>query len=425
MTKNKRLSYIIAGIILCIAVFLWLGVKQNKQSNLLMATVKKGELVSKVYSTGQLQTEHSESILLPSEMSSRNIDIYEIKITNIVEEGTVVDSGGYVASLDHAAVEELRVKAEDEYETAYNDYEDARIDTSLNMSALRDELLNANVDLEEKRLILDQSVYESPAVKRQAKLDVERAERDWDQKKQNYYLKEKQDKLKIIRAYEQVRSKQQKLDDIKSLFEALEVKAPKSGMVIYSYDRMGRKIKVGSSVSRYQPRIAELPDLSSMISKTFINEIDISKVKVGQNVEVGIDAFPDKQFNGKVVSVANMGQVIPNGDAKVFEVVIKIYGTDKDLRPAMTTSNVFTTDVLNDVLYAPIESVFTNDTLNYVIIDEGGAMRKQVVKLGRSNENFVVVEGVDEGELLLMNIPNNAEDLPFEGFAISEQQKDE
>ncbi|MBS2211080.1 efflux RND transporter periplasmic adaptor subunit [Carboxylicivirga mesophila] len=420
---KKKHYIIIACIAIGILSLLFIPRKQSADNHLSTRAVK-GNFTARVYSTGQLQTENSELIVLPKEMSSRNIDMYEIKVSNIVEEGTVVDSGGYVATLDHAAVEELRTKAQEELETSLNAYEDAKIDTNLNLSTLRDELLNADVDLEEKRLILEQSIYESPAVKRKAKLDVERSERDLEQKKRNYKLKQKQDEFKVYRAWEKVKVKQDKVNDIDKLFKVLEVKAPKPGLVIYSYDRFGKKIKAGSTISRWRPQIAELPDLSSMLSKTFINEIDISKVKVGQSVKVGIDAFPEKSFDGEVISVANIGQVIPEGDAKVFEVSVKIDGTDKDLRPAMTTSNIINTAYLEDIIYAPLECIFTNDSLSFVFIKEGGnAYRKQIVQLGISNENHVqLIDGVNESDELLMNTPTDADKKLFSGIEIYERE---
>ncbi len=387
----------------------------------LSSFVKQGEFISVVYSTGQLQAENSESIDVPKELGSRRLGIYEIKVTNIVEEGTVVDSGGYVATLDHGAVEELRSKAEEEWEKALNAYEDAKIDTNMNLSNLRDELLNGQVALEEKKLILDQSVYESPAVKRQAQLDVERAQRDLEQKDRNYELKKKQDDYKVYRAWEQAKTEKGKLDDIDKLFDALEVKAPKPGMVIYSFDRFGKKIKAGSTVSRWMPKIAELPDLSSMISKTFINEIDVSKIKVRQKVKVGIDAFPEKHFDGEIITVANIGQVIPGGDSKVFEVTVKLNGSDPDLRPAMTTSNKITTDILSDVLFIPLETVFANDSLQFVYVKESRRIRKQIVDLGSANENHVtVLAGLNEGEELLLNVPTDEQSLELIGTDIYE-----
>jgi biotin carboxyl carrier protein len=408
-----------AAIAVIITIIIVSSRKSTSDSTAITTSVQKGDFTSIVYSTGQLQAENSESINLPSEMSSRRLGIYEIKITQIVEEGTVVDSGGYVATLDYSAVEELRIKAYEEWEKALNAYEDAKIDTNMNLSNLRDDLLNGKVQLEEKKLILDQSLYESPAVKRQAQLDVERAEREMEQKERNYELKQKQDEYKVYRAWEKVKTEKETLNDLDKLMGALEVKAPKPGMVIYSFDRFGKKIKAGASISRWRPQIAELPDLSSMISKTFINEIDISKVKTGQKVKVGIDAFPEKHFDGQIISVANIGQAIPGGDAKVFEVTVKLDGSDPDLRPAMTTSNVITTDIIENTLFIPLESVFSNDSLRFVYVKERNNIRKQIVDLGSENENFVqVLAGLTEGEELFMNEPKDKEDLLLEGKAI-------
>ena len=79
-------------------------------------------------------------------------------------------------------------------------------------------------------------------------------------------------------------------------------------MVIYKREWGGDKRKVGSEISPFDPVVATLPDLSSMISKTYVNEIDVSKVKVGQRVRLTVDAFPEKSYSGVVTSVANIGE---------------------------------------------------------------------------------------------------------------------
>lgn len=396
------------------------------ESVIITVPVERGPFVSRVISTGQLQAENATSIEVPSELSGRRLGIYEIQITDIVEEGTVVDSGDVVATLDHSAVDELMTEALEELESAMEAYEDAKIDTNINLSNLRDGLLDAQVTVEEKKLVLEQSVYESPAVQRQARLDLERAERDLEQALRNYELKKKQAAYDVARAWEEVEKSKERVAEIEALFEALEVKAPKPGMVIYSYDRFGNKIEAGSTVSRWSPTIAELPDLSSMISKTYINEIDISKIKPGQKATIGIDAFPEKSFKGNVVSVANIGQVLPDGDAKVFEVIIKLNSTDPDLRPAMTTSNEIITDSLPEVLFIPLEAVFRNDTVNYVFVDKGNKWVKQIVKLGVENENYVVVEeGLEEGLEVALIQPPDPEEMPFDGVEIYEALKKE
>ena len=95
-------------------------------------------------------------------------------------------------------------------------------------------------------------------------------------------------------------------------------------MVIYKRDRTNAKRKVGSSISPWDNVVATLPDMSSMISKTYVNEIDVSKVAVGQKVNCWLMLFLKNHIPGLLLSVANIGEQLPNADAKVFEVVIKL-----------------------------------------------------------------------------------------------------
>jgi multidrug efflux pump subunit AcrA (membrane-fusion protein) len=421
MTNRFRKPLIILAIALVVlaAVLVIINRQGSDRSSQIEVEVAKGEFESLVYSTGQLQASQSVSINVPAELSSRQVRIYEIKVTSIVDEGTVVDSGEFVASLDHSAIAELLVKAREDLQKAADALDDAKLDTSMNLSNLRDELLNARVTVETKKLVAEQSIYESPAVKRQATLDLERANRDLEQQIRNYDLKKKQDEYKVMRAREDMRRESEKVEDINKLFGALEIKAPQAGMVIYSLDRFGKKIKAGSTVSRWSPQITELPDLSSMISKTYINEIDISKVKRGQSVEVGIDAFPEKRFQGVVTSVANIGQTLPSGDSKVFEVIVKINGSDPDLRPAMTTMNVIKTATLKDVLYVPQDAIFSNDSANFVYRIGKNERTRQIIEKGDENENYVVIlQGLEQGDRVLLTVPSDFNSWPIRGEEI-------
>ena len=68
-----------------------------------------------------------------------------------------------------------------------------------------------------------------------------------------------------------------------------------------------------------------------MVSKTYINEIDVSKIKIGQDVNITIDAIPAKRFKGIVSFIANVGEKLQNTNDKVFEVQIKVDGIDPAL----------------------------------------------------------------------------------------------
>ena len=237
-------------------------------------------------------------------------------------------------------------------------------------------------------------------------------------------LKESQDVSKVERNKSELRQRQDRVEKLKNVYNSLIIKAPKAGMVIYGKDRQREKITVGSSVSPYMPMIATLPDLTSMLSITYVNEIDISKVKRGQKVSLGIDAIPEKHLDGEVVSVANIGQPLPKSDAKVFEVKIRVFGDVSDLKPSMTTSNIIQTATFEDTLYIPAEAVFQNDSMQFVYV-ENSKVVKQVVDLGDQNDNYILVhKGLKEGDILLMTEPANSEDLLFKGMEIYQEIKE-
>ena len=141
-------------------------------------------------------------------------------------------------------------------------------------------------------------------------------------------------------------------------------------------------------------------------------------MKIGQNVKVGIDAFPEKQLSGQVIAVANIGQAMPNSDAKVFEVKIKIFEKDKELKPAMTTSNAIEAGTFADTLMVATDAVFQNDSMKFVYVGKERPV-KQIVWLGDENENNVLIKkGLKEGEVVWLTEPSNAAELKLVGNEI-------
>ncbi len=424
MTRKK---IVIATAILVVlslaAIMIFSG--SGSQNYTITTTVQRGAFEVLVYSTGQLEAQSSENIEIPAILRDRNVRIYEIKITDLIEEGTVVDSGDYVATLDQKTVEEILAAELEELEMDINSFDDAKMDSNLTLSNYRDQIINAREDVEEKQIVLDESIYESPAIIRKAEMDLDKARRKLEQEINGYQLRERQSISQVERRAIELRRQQERVDLLRQVLNSLTIYAPKQGMVIHSRDRSRQKIKIGSNVSFWMPVIATLPDLSSMQSLTWVNEIDISKVAVGQKVLIGIDALPGRELEGEVSSVANIGQPMPRSDAKVFEVKINVIGEVNDLKPAMTTSNVIHTGIYSDTLFIPSEAVFTNDTLQYVYLEQGGGIVKQIVDLGDQNENYILIrKGLKENDKILLTVPVDDESLVFEGMDLYEEIKE-
>ena len=375
-----------------------------------------------MHTSGQLESENSENILLPTVLSTQNVRVYEIKITDLIEEGSVVDSGQYIATLDHKVIEEVLTTARLELEAAMVVIEDAKLDSNLSLSNYRDLITNSRSDVEERKIVLAESVYESPSVIKKAEMEVSKAERKLEQDIKGLGMRQRQLNSQMERRNIDFRLKQKRVDDLLKLYDALIIKAPKPGMVIYARDRFGIKIQIGSVLTPWSPIIATLPDMTKMISETYVNEIDIAKIKVGQKVTLSIDAFPGKELQGEVISVANIGQPMPKSDSKVFLVNIRVFGHDPDLKPAMTTGNLIQTGVYNDRLFVPSEAVFESDSTKYVYLKKNGVV-KQIVDTGEENEDYIVLnKGVMEGDLLLLNEPEKTEDLETKGWEIYQEQ---
>lgn len=414
----KRKYIYLAGAIIVIALFFIISPGNREKESTVTTEVKQGPFEILVYTSGQLEAENSEKIFIPEELSSSNVRIYEIKIADIIEEGTKVEEGDYIASLDHKVVEEVLNTARLELEDAINQFEDAKMDSNLNLSNNRDQILNDLEQVEQMKIILDESVYESPSVIRKAEMDLEKAQRTLEQDKLTYNLRTQQAVTRVNRRVIYMNQRETRVKDLENAYQTLNIYAPKPGMVIYAKDRFGDKIKTGATVSRWNPVIATLPDLSKMISVTYVNEIDISKVKPGQKVTLGIDAFPDKKMEGEVVSVANIGQPLPKSDAKVFEVRVRLFGSDRDLRPAMTSSNVIQTGIFRDEIYVPSDAIFENDSLRYVFL-QGKYTVRQIVESGAENENYTIIKkGLHRGDKVLLSPPLNGKDLPVNGMDI-------
>lgn len=420
---NRKKVILIAGVLLTLLlVIVFFSLNRKSDEVQITCKVMKGPFEVKIHTSGQLESENSESIVLPTVLSSQNIRIYEIKITDLIEEGTVVDSGQYIASLDHKVIEEVLTAANLELETALAVIEDAKLDSNIYLSNYRDQIVNSRADVEERKIVLAESVYESPSVIKKAEMDLSKAIRKLDQDIKGFDMRQRQLRSQMERRNIDYNEKKQRVDNLLKLYDALIIKAPKSGMVIYAKDRFGIKIQVGSLLTPWSPIIATLPDMTKMISETYINEIDISKIKVKQKVILSIDAFPEKVLKGEVISVANIGQPMPKSDSKVFEVNIRVFGSDPLLRPAMTTGNVIETGSYVDKLFVPSEAVYQTDSTKYVYLKKDEVVR-QLVDVGEENEDYVIInKGVAENDVLLLNEPEMLDDMKTVGWEIYEEQ---
>ena len=409
--KRKNILILLGSILMLILLSWYFTQPGTEQGQTIKTDVVLGQFIIDVTTTGELEARSSEKITGPNPMKLRNARIWQYRIEDIVPDGTVVDSGEWVATIDRSDLENKIKDQELDVEKLQTQHLQKQLDTTMTLRNARDELINLEFTLEEKQIIVDQSLYEPPATQRQVKLDYEKTQRTQNQAIKNYQLKLQKAEADMREVQANLSKKQNRLDEFLNLLNDFVINAPKSGMVTYKKSWDGQKVGIGSQISAWDNVVATLPDLSAMNSKTFVNEIDISKVTEGQNAEIEIDAFPGKTFNGLIDEVANMGEQMRNSNAKVFEVIIHIDGFDSILRPSMTTKNRIITSIIDSVLFVPIECVSSNDSVSYVYFN---GIKQQVIP-GKSNESSIIIkEGLKKGDKIYLVAPKDAEEWDFE-----------
>ena len=402
---KKRIFILGTIVLLLLAVWLF---NQSEATNFidLYTTPRVGSFEVDVTTTGELRAKNSVEIRGPQ--GARDFRVNNMPIQRLVPEGSIVKKGDFVAELDRSEIMGKLQDAQLDVQSAESQVIQAQLDTTLTLSQARDNLVNLRFALEERQIEVDQSRYESPAVQRQAEIELDRAKRQLTQETKNYQTKVKQSEAQLREVETELQKKRNEIVKIRQLMDQFTVYAPDQGMIIYRRNWDGSKITEGGQISAWSPVVAELPDFSVMESVTYVNEVDIQKIELGQIVQVGLDAVPDKVLTGIVTNVANIGEQRKNYDSKVFEVVIEINESDSLLRPAMTTSNRIKIASVENALSVPLETIHAEDSLTFVYKREGLDVVLQEVKIGLVNENEVIIErGLNDKDELYLSVPSD------------------
>jgi len=174
--------------------------------------------------------------------------------------------------------------------------------------------------------------------------------------------------------------------------------APFDGTVLATSGRAGEW--VGSAAP-----VVVLADLGSYYVDTSIDETDIGRVQVGQDVAITLDAFPDATLRGKVVRVEPLGKVTQG--VVSYDVRVEVLSREVLLRPTMTAMVDIVIDRKEGILVVPNRAI-KRDTRGrrYVEILTDEKVEERTVTVGLSNELVTEIsEGVTEGEEVVVNAP--------------------
>ncbi len=404
--KHKNVLLIATGACIILAAGITYGIAKRTSN---VYKVKRENFEATITCKGEIQSEKAVLITIPDIFGDRTLEIYETQIKDLIPEGSIVRKGDYVALLDQGRIKELKQINEENLKKTLFNYNDAKIDSAVDLIAKRDEIELFCFDLQNKKVELEQSVYESPAFQRKAQMAYDRSLRQLEEKKRAYQLTQKALRIHVSRDEVWMNKLIEKDKKYQIAFDKARITAPQDGMLIYGriFGRGGsRKLTIGSNVSMQNSVIATLPDLSVLVSEVYVEEIYISRIKIGDSARVYIDALKNQQKIGVISNVSNVGQEMTGYDSKVFKVNIRVSSDNKRIKPAMTTNNEIIISREQNVLTIPRSALFSDGARQFVYLKEFGRISVRIVECGSQNEKFVVIKnGLKEGDKILLTKP--------------------
>src|SRR5512136_2024521 len=178
--KKAIIITAIVAVVAIVALIVINKVSSKKELENLFVEAIRGQFEIVVTTTGELQAENSTDIRGPEFSQLRNIRGMDIKIQDLVPEGTEVKTGDFIATLDKTAFDNTLKDELDKLTTYETNMEMKTLDTAVTLSSLRDNIKNLTFTVEEAKITLQQSKYEPPTTIRQAEIALDKANRALD-----------------------------------------------------------------------------------------------------------------------------------------------------------------------------------------------------------------------------------------------------
>ncbi len=222
----------------------------------------------------------------------------------------------------------------------------------------------------------------------------------------------------------------ERLDKETEQLEKSKIYAPIGGMVVYAKSRSRfsseSMIEEGATVRKRQDLIT-LPDTSQMKVEIKVHESQVNKVKKGQTAFVVLDSMPDKRFKGIVSKVAPLPDSASFfSDPNLKEYATEILVTDQlpDLKPGVSARAEIVITNITSTLKVPIQSVTTANNEQVIYKAAMGDPERVPVEVGLFNTKFIqILDGVEEGDKILLTPPLNMEEVDLAGEVFDDGEK--
>jgi len=279
----------------------------------------------------------AETLLVSGEIAAKNkqvfsvpkADSWQVKIDWMVEEGSQVKAGDTVVVYNTASLLTDVEQLEAQVRQAIAQRDKSELSNQLS-------LREAIFDFEQAQLQLEKAELDAQLPEQNlSKLDYSKYQLARDKGKQQ--LGEKKNKLNAKRLEVSNEAKRQQINVLQtkadlarkqSMIDGMMQKAQAGGTALYvNHPWNGSKINAGDTVQR-NFTVLEIPNTENLQVVAWLNEVDIARIALNQQVGLTIDALPLVNLKGKVVKISNQAEVKKDwGTAAYFSLEIELSNT--------------------------------------------------------------------------------------------------
>ena len=199
-----------------------------------------------------------------------------------------------------------------------------------------------------------------------------------------------------VRYYQaQIEKAKKQIELLKTKIENTKIKAPVDAIVV------AIRKQAGESVQPFEPIIVLLPD-NPFYVEVNIYEEDISKISLGDKVEIQLVAQPEQTINGEVYFISPKEILI--NEVVYYPIKISFSAPDFHIKPGMSADVSIILDKKENVLAVPNEALIEENGHYFVLIKKDQGTEKKEIKIGMtgSNDMVEVIEGLNEGEEVII-----------------------
>lgn len=351
-----------------------------------------------VEATGALRAASMQNIAPPADLGN----YWELQIVSMAPEGKDVKPGENLVTLAVPKIAEDLQVAQTEAQQAAKELEKAQSQAKVEQQDLETKLATAQNNYDKFKLKQSSTTVQVSLAKDLEidRLELEQARREVVALTENLEWQRKASEANVGLIASKKSLAENTVQKLLASMNSLQLKADRSGIVIYKQRWNNEKLKVGDTIWRGQT-ILGIPDLNTLVLDVYVPEVDVSKIKLGQPVEITIDALQGKTYMGKVTQVGTLihpkSYDIPN---KVLDVQINFDELDVAvMRPAMSVKAKIETGTRERSMTLPLTAIRTTAAGSLVKRKTEQGWAEIPVKLGETvGAEVVIAEGLNPGD---------------------------